>query len=827
MKSGTKDALAVTIPVSGMTCASCVSHVERALAKAPGVRDVSVNLATGNAHVLLDGPGEAAGLPEVLARAGYPVRAETARWSITGMTCASCVSHVERVLRAVPGVSAVSVNLATEQASVAYTPGVLAEDAIEAAVARAGYQAARTDRDSATRDAETRQAEYQAAWRQFVLAAILAFPVFILEMGGHLIPGIHDAVARTIGHANSAYLQFALATLVMVWPGRGFYRTGLPNLLRGTPEMNSLVAVGTLAAWGFSVVATFLPSALPAGTGHIYFEASAVIIVLILLGRYLEARSKGRTGAAIRHLIALRPKTAEVVRAGKSLTVAVDDVVVGDLVVIKPGERVPVDGQVVEGASHVDESMITGEPVPVRKTIDSEVVGGTINTTGSFTFRAMRVGSETVLADIVRLVENAQGAKLPIQALVDRVTRVFVPMVLALAALTFLAWMILAPAPALADAIVSAVAVLIIACPCAMGLATPTSIMVGTGRAAELGILFHRGDALQALKNVDIVALDKTGTLTKGHPELTDMIVADGFDRSEAYRVIAALEGRSEHPVARAIVDSARAAGVEIAQADEVESRPGFGIGGIIGGKRVEIGAARHMASLGIGAGALDARADALAAEGKTPLFAAIDGRLAALIAVSDPLKETTPAAIAALRALGLRVVMLTGDARKTATAIAGRLGITEVHAEILPESKLALLARLRAQGHRVAFVGDGINDAPALAEADVGIAIGTGTDVAIESADVVLMSGDLRNVANAIALSKATMRNIAQNLFWAFAYNAALVPVAAGILYPVFGFRLSPVLGAGAMALSSVFVLTNALRLRGFRPILDGSKTR
>ncbi len=808
------------IPVTGMTCASCVRHVEKALSGVEGVRAASVNLATNTATVEVETPEAAGTIPRILAESGYPAFQETAQWTVEGMTCASCVGRVEKVLVSLPGVASAEANLATGRVNLVYVPGLLPEGAVEAALAKAGYAGHRLRNEGDDPQAERRAQETALLRRDVLLAVLLALPVFALEMGGHLFPAVHHFVAETIGEKNSALLQFALTTLLVLGPGRRFYLIGIPNLVRGAPEMNALVAVGTLAAWSFSVVALFFPGLLPEGTAHIYFEAAAVIIALILLGRYLEARSRGETGAAIRHLVGLRPKNAEVLRDGASVILPIEDVVVGDHVRVRPGERIAVDGEVIEGASHVDEAMVTGEPLPVRKEVGDAVVGGTVNTTGSFTFRATRVGKDTMLAEIVRLVENAQGGKLPIQAMVDRVTAVFVPAVLGLAMLTFALWLVFGPAPALADALVSAVAVLIIACPCAMGLATPTSIMVGTGRAAELGILFRRGDALQALGEVNVVALDKTGTLTKGRPEMTDLVVINGYDRTEIHRLVAALEARSEHPVAQAIVEAARDAQITTGEASRVETRPGLGIAGVIEGRRVEIGSARYMGEQGIETGSAEEQAGAMASAGKTPLFAAIDGKLAALIAVSDPLRETTPAAIRALRDQGIEIVMITGDSARTAEAIGKRLGIARIHAETLPDGKLAILKSLKAAGYRVAFVGDGINDAPALAEADVGIAIGTGTDVAIESAEVVLMSGDLGNVPNAIALSRMTMRNIRQNLFWAFAYNAALIPVAAGLLYPVFEIRLSPMLGAGAMALSSVFVVTNALRLQRFQSL-------
>ena len=614
---------------------------------------------------------------------------------------------------------------------------------------------------------------------------------------------------------------FVLATIVQFGPGLRFYRKGIPALLKLSPDMNSLVVLGSTAAWAYSVVATFLPSLLPAGMVNVYYEASAVIVTLILLGRLLEARAKGRTGAAIAKLVGLQPKSARVERNGEIVDLPLDEVQAGDVVQVRPGDRLPVDGVVIAGSSFVDESMITGEPVPVTKSEGATVVGGTINKTGSFTYRATKVGADTLLAQIIRMVQQAQGAKLPIQALVDRITAWFVPAVMAVAAVTFLLWLLLGPEPAFTFALVNAVAVLIIACPCAMGLATPTSIMVGTGRAAELGVLFRKGEALQSLRSAQVIALDKTGTLTAGHPELTDFEVAAGVEPDAALRLVAAVESASEHPIAAAIVTAARAKGLSVPAVEGFEAVPGFGAQGRVAGQAIAVGADRYMTKLGLDPSAFKATAERLGQQGKTPLYAAIDGRLAAIIAVADPVKPSTPAAIAALHAMGLKVAMITGDNRRTAEAIARGLGIDEVVAEVLPEGKVDTINRLKSGGRKVAFVGDGINDAPALAAADVGIAIGTGTDIAIESADVVLMSGELTGVPAAIGLSQATIRNIKENLFWAFAYNVLLIPVAAGALYPVSGTLLSPMIAAGAMALSSVFVVGNALRLRRYTPQL------
>ncbi|MBP2236738.1 Cu+-exporting ATPase [Sinorhizobium kostiense] len=809
----------VHVDVVGMSCASCVSRVERAIGAVPGVKSASVNLATERAEISFAGSVDLAQVLSAIRGAGYDARTESVELAVEGATCASCVRRIETALKRVPGVLDATMNLATERALVQVAAGAIRVQDLLVGIEQAGY----TARPVAVENpedlqAEAREREAHSLSRALTLAAVLTLPIFVVEMGSHFVPAIHDFVMVHIGMRESWYVQFVLATIVLFGPGFRFFRKGVPALLRRAPDMNSLVALGTAAAWSYSAVATFAPTVLPHGTANVYYEAAAVIVTLILLGRYLENRAKGRTSEAIKRLVGLQAKTARVVRDGATVEISLDLVQVGDLIVVRPGDKVPVDGEVVEGSSYVDESMITGEPVPVAKSAGAAVVGGTINKTGAFTFRATKVGADTVLAQIIRMVEQAQGSKLPIQALVDKVTAWFVPAVMLAAAATFLIWLFFGPTPALSFALVNAVAVLIIACPCAMGLATPTSIMVGMGRAAEMGLLFRKGEALQTLKGADVIAMDKTGTLTKGRPELTDLLPAEGFDRHEVLGLVAAVETRSEHPIGEAIVAAAKREGLVLPPVEDFDATPGFGAEARVAGHKIHVGADRLMAKLGLDVSAFAGEVDRLGDEGKSPLFAAIDGKVAAVIAVSDPIKQTTIEAVARLHELGVKVAMITGDNRRTAEAIARRLKIDEVVAEVLPDGKVQALENLRAGNRKVAFVGDGINDAPALAAADVGIAIGTGTDVAIESADVVLMSGDLRGVPNAIALSKATIRNIKENLFWAFAYNTVLIPVAAGALFPAYGLMLSPMIAAGAMALSSVFVLGNALRLKRFR---------
>ncbi|MBI3205577.1 MAG: cadmium-translocating P-type ATPase [Myxococcales bacterium] len=720
---------------------------------------------------------------------------------VQGMTCAACVARVERALKKQPGVTAASVNLSTERASIQYEPGQTSRERLEGAIVDAGYTAV----DLGESQAQAREREHAELRRDLVLAAALSVPLVIVAMGPMLIPSLHHALP----HRAFGLVELALAAPVQLWVGRRFYRQGLSELRHKSPGMNTLVMLGSSAAFGYSLVALFAPRVFPAGTAHLYFEAAAVIITLVLFGKLLEARAKGRTSAAITKLMQLQAKTARVLRGDDVVEVPIDRVALGDRVQVRPGERVPTDGVLVEGQSWVDESMLTGEPVPVEKTTGTEVVGGTVNQNGSFVFSATRVGAHTALAQIIRMVEAAQASKPEIQRVADRIAAVFVPAVLLVALATFGLWLLFGPEPRLSHAFVAAVSVLVVACPCAMGLATPTAIMVGTGRAAELGILFREGSALETLSHADCVVLDKTGTLTQGRPELTQL-AAFGRPEAEVLTLAAAVEDASEHPIARAIVGAAKQRGVAFDRATEVQAEAGFGVQGRVGGALVQVGAERYLRRLGI-------ELPEAPGEGGTTVYVAVDGKLAARLSVADPLKADSVAAIRALRDLELEVAMLTGDGRAAAEAVAKRVGIERVIAEVLPAGKAAEVERLQQEGRRVVFVGDGINDAPALARADVGIAIGTGTDIAIEAGDVILMRGDLLGVARAIALSRRTLAVIRRNFFWAYAYNVALIPLAAGALYPVFKVLLNPMLAALAMSLSSVFVVTNSLRLKKF----------
>ncbi len=804
----------LTFSVQGMTCASCVAHVERAVRSVDGVANATVNLATERASASISSPGAGPAILAAVRDAGYTPVSERTDIAVGGMTCASCVRHVERALHALPGVVEATVNLATERATVVHLPLASSVADLRKAIEDAGYTPGVVD-DGGASDRASYE-ELRRARRDLIVAAIFTVPLVLLSMAPMLVPALHAMFPRFV-HFFMGQGGLLLAAPVQLWAGRRFYRLGFAEIRHLTLGMNTLVMLGSSAAFLYSIAVMVAPSWFPAGTAHTYFEASASIIALILLGKYLEALARGRTSRAIKSLMGLQPRAARVLRDGAELEIDVASVVIGDAVIVRPGERIAVDGVVVNGVSFVDESMITGEPIPVRKEESSGVIGGTVNGASGLTVRATRVGAETMLQQIIRLVEDAQASKPAIQALADKIASIFVPLVLLASALTFAMWMLFAPAAAFNFAFVSAVAVLVVACPCAMGLATPTAVMVATGRAAELGILFRRGTALESLAATTTVLLDKTGTITRGKPAVTDFRVVDGQE-ADVLSLVASAETRSEHPLGRAIVEEAARRGLSLQAPDSFESEPGYGLSARVSGRTVLVGAARYFAKLGISLDAVVEDLDVLASEAKTPIVAAIDGRVAAVIAVSDPIRDTSLGAIASLRARGIEVAMVTGDARSTAEAVASRVGIKTVFAEQLPHHKAERIVELQARGRRVAFVGDGINDAPALATANTGIAIGTGTDIAIEAGDVVLMRGDLRALGHALSLAQRTLRTIRQNFFWAYGYNMLLVPLAAGALYPLLRLTLSPVLAAAAMSLSSLFVLGNSLRLRRFR---------
>ena len=744
-------------------------------------------------------------------------------YQIANLSCASCVKRAENALSAVPGVNDVVVNLATNTASLMVDVNCTdAQQAVAKAADKAGYPiSALADQSE---QIEQQNDELLTLRKNVTIATLLCLPVFVLEMGGHLFSTFHHFIINDIGQQTSWIIQFVLTTVILAWPGRLFYTRGLPALFKGAPDMNALVALGTAAAWGYSTVATFYPVVLPVASRAVYFEAAAVIVTLILLGRYLESRAKGRTGQAIAKLIGLRGKQARVRKGGEFIMTPIATIQIDDEIQVKPGERIAADGTLIDGTSHVDESMITGEPIPVKKQVGDTLTGGTINGTGAMIMRVTHVGDDTVIAQIIRLVEQAQAARLPIQQLVNQVTAWFVPAVIVISVLTTLAWAVWGSQITLA--LVAGVSVLIVACPCAMGLATPTSIMVGTGRAAQLGVLFRRGDALQRLADVRLIALDKTGTLTKGRPELTHWHKLEsatgsstGIDRPYSddalLAMVASIEQRSEHPIAEAIVREAQRQQLKLSELDAFESLTGLGVSARINNQQWLIGSMTLMTNSHIETNELEEKADSWAEQGHTPLFVAVDGKAIAVLCVSDALKASSKAAIEALHREGFTIAMITGDDKRTANYVAQQLDIDKVVAGVLPKGKVDAIERLQQEFDTVMFVGDGINDAPALAQADIGMAIGTGTDIAIDSADVVLMSGNLDAVQDAIRISKYTLRNIRQNLGWAFGYNIVLIPIAAGLLYPSHSIMLSPMLAAAAMALSSVFVIANALRLR------------
>ena len=812
----------ISLPVTGMTCANCSLTVERNLNRLDGVKEATVNLATEKAAVTYDSSVVREGQLLALIRdIGYDVPTVKAELPITGMTCANCARTIERTLNRMSGVVAASANYASERASVEYLPGVVRLAAIQQAIRDVGYDVIVPVEGESAEDVEraAREAEILDQTRKFWVGVAFTLPLFLLSMGRDF--GLLGAWAL---EPWVNWLFLALATPVQFYVGADYYTGAFKSLRAGSANMDVLVAMGSSAAYFYSLAVLLFPGI----GGHVYFETSAMIITLIKLGKMLEARAKGRTSEAIKSLMGLRPKTARVIRDGEQVDVPVESVELGDIVLVRPGERLPVDGTIVEGHSAVDESMLTGESLPVDKGPGDLVVGGTINKQGLIKFEATRVGAETALAQIIRMVEEAQGSKAPIQRLADRVAAVFVPAVLVTALLTFLAWFFIGGV-GFTESMIFMVAVLVIACPCALGLATPTAIMVGTGKGAEAGILFKSSGALERAHELSAVVLDKTGTITRGEPSVTDVVVvADEnpdrqndqlvFDNSALLRLAASAEWGSEHPLGEAIVRAAQEQGMALIEPQGFESVAGRGIAAMVDGARVMVGSERFLESNGIVVNGLGSSLARLEGEAKTAMLVAVDGRAVGVIAVADTVKAGSAEAIAQMVKLGLQVIMLTGDNRRTAEIIGGQVGVSRVVAEVMPGEKVSQLQTLQEQGATVGMVGDGINDAPALAQADVGVAIGTGTDVAMAAADVTLMSGDLRGVPRAIALSRATMRTIKQNLFWAFIYNIILIPLAAGLFYPWFGLRLHPVLAAAAMAFSSIFVVTNSLRLRRVR---------
>lgn len=795
----------ISFSIDAMHCGACTGRVERALIDLPGVTSAAANLMARSVRVDFIPPATPQTLITALDDAGYPAATAAATFAIPELT-ETTAQRVETALRAASGV----INTAATPTTIVTTfaQGITSPRELLAVIQSEGVTATIETTDAPRAPQSERQRdEARALRRDVALAAALTLPVFTLAMGAHLIPAFHHWIMGTLGTPLNHWIQMILTALVLAFPGRVFIAKGVPALLRGAPEMNSLVAMGSLAAFLYSAAVTLTPGLFPTASREVYFEAAAVIITLILVGRWLESRAKGQAGEAISRLIDLAPKHATVERPSGPILLPVEDLVAGDIVHLAPGERVAVDGIVIDGEAWVDEAMLTGEPLPVAKSAGSAITGGTVNGTAAITFRVTATGGDTALARIIKLVEEAQSAKLPVQALVDRVTRIFVPAVMALSVITFLIWTALGQG--FTPAFIAAISVMIIACPCAMGLATPVSILVGTGRGAQKGLLFRRGDALQRLSQARIVAFDKTGTLTMGHPEITDII----GDMS-ALRLAGAAEARSEHPLARAIAARAQAEFPDLPRARKIEALAGLGLTAQVEGNAITIGNRAAMQAAGIATETFAADADTLAHSGKTPVWIAVDGAVVTLLALADPIKPEAKEAVARLQNSGIEVVMISGDLQASAEAVARQIGIKTVIGGVLPAGKSDAIAALKSRGV-VAFVGDGINDAPALKTADVGLAIGTGTDVAIETADVVLMQGDPRGVADAVALSKATLRNIRQNLFWAFAYNAALIPVAMGAFTPLGLHGLSPMLAAGAMAFSSVFVVTNALRLR------------
>jgi Cu+-exporting ATPase len=810
----------IELPVSSLSLKEHSTHLESILRAVDGVDKVTVNLMAGLVEIRYD--AQKVGLAKItdaIKTSGFSLGGAQIRIGIENLRCASCVNFIEDELVSTPGVLNASVNIATQEATVEYLPEKTTFSQLNAAIETWGYKTRPAASDAPVdKQEEAHAREYHRLMNKFWFAAAVALPVMATAYY-QFVPVLKDMSMESL---RLLWGMTALLTLpVMFWSGSDFYTGAWAAFKHRSANMNTLIALGTAAAWSYSTFAILIPSVFPKGTSEPFYDVVAVVIALVVLGQALELRAKGQSSAAIKKLLGLQAKTARVLRDGKEMDLPVEEVLVGDVIQVRPGEKVPVDGVIVEGSSAVDESMLTGESLPASKKQGDEVIGATINKTGAFKFRTTKVGKDTVLAQIVKMVQDAQSSKAPIARLTDTISGYFVPVVMILAVWTFVIWFNFGPQPQLVYALVTSVTVLIIACPCALGLATPMSLMVGIGKGAEHGILIRSGEALQTARAIQIVVLDKTGTITKGKPELTDIVIGDKSTAisDELLRIAASVEKISEHPLAQAIVEGAQERKLELAEVKDFEAIPGYGVSAKVEGKRALIGNLKLMNREKIALGSLEEKSKSLADDGKTPMYIALDGLAAGTVAVADTVKEDSAEAIKALQGLGIEVVMITGDNRRTAEAIARKVGVQRVLAEVLPEDKATNVKQLQAEGKKVAMVGDGINDAPALAQADVGLAIGTGTDVAIEASDITLIKGSLKGVVTAIEVSRATMKNIYQNLVGAFFYNTLGIPVAMGVLFPFFGLLLSPLIAGAAMAFSSVTVVGNANRLRSFKP--------
>ncbi len=812
-----------TFDIEGMTCASCAQTVEKATAKLSGVSKATVNLATEKLNIEYDESKlSESDIQKAVSDAGYEALSNVQQrtFDIDGMTCASCAQTIEKATNKLTGVSKASVNLATEKMVVDFDPSTINVSDITKAVSDAGYEAIEQvdSADTVDKDREKKQKHIKEMWQRFWMSAVFTVPLLYVAMG-HMVGLPLPAIIDPMMHPETFAMVQLILTIPVLYLGRSFFTVGFKALFKGHPNMDSLVALGTSAAVAYSLYGTAMIFAGdPQFTMALYYESAGVILTLITLGKYFEAVSKGKTSEAIKKLMGLAPKNARVFRNGQEMEIPVDSVQLDDTIIVRPGEKIPVDGVVIEGSSAIDESMLTGESMPVEKKVGDNVIGASINKNGSFRFKATKVGKDTALSQIIKLVEDAQGSKAPIAKMADKISGVFVPIVMVLSVLAGLAWYFLGQ-ESWVFALTITISVLVIACPCALGLATPTAIMVGTGKGAENGVLIKSGDALETTHKIQTIVFDKTGTITEGKPKVTDIVTVNDMSRDELLRLAASAEKGSEHPLGEAIVNGAEEKNLAFAQTEEFEAIPGHGIEVTIEGSRLLLGNKKLMDDRGISLGNLGFTSDQLAEQGKTPMYIAKDGTIAGIIAVADTIKPNSIPAIKKLHQMGIEVAMITGDNKRTAQAIAKQVGIDRVLSEVLPEDKANEVMKLQKEGKKIAMVGDGINDAPALAQADIGIAIGSGTDVAMESADIVLMRSDLMDVPTAVELSKATIKNIKENLFWAFAYNTLGIPVAMGILYLFGGPLLNPMIAGAAMSFSSVSVLLNALRLKGFKP--------